>query len=517
MKTPKSSPSLEFPSSPGGSANSLNADRQFASSAWSTLAQTVGLTATDPVLVALSGGADSVLLLRLLAAGGAPRPSIAALHFDHGLRGHESEGDAEFCRQLCANLGIPLQIVRAEIDTHKPGLEERARRARYRALCTEASRLGFNTIATGHHGDDRLETFLQRFVRGDVLSGMTGPQPCLALAPGSELNPTLNVLSVVRPMLALNREQILALLRENQFDWREDSSNQDLSFTRNRIRKGLVPAILEIGGIAAIDDLRRLEQTVRTGESAIEQRISHLAWAAPAFALAVGARPNQSRFLPRSKLLEISRTLRRRALWKLLSTATERGPNRRLLERLLDDLEAGKRVRHQLGGGWSLHLRANDLVLSPPVTKRAAECSPTTTSSTLSVPGSLTLADGRRITAQMTLEQNETSYSRNSNQVELDGTSIGDELLVRFPRPGDRCFPLGAPGSRRLCRFLADSGVPRDERDQVPLVFYGDELLWIAGVRPTEPRRIRVSTTRRLCLSLELAISAGNTEVMTSL
>ena len=134
------------------------------SARWGRLALAAGISASGPVLVALSGGADSVLLLRLAAASRA-RARVFALHVDHGLRGAASDADARFCTELCRELGVPLRVVRADLDPAAPGLEARARRARYRALADEAARLGVETIVTGHHADDSLETLLQRWTR----------------------------------------------------------------------------------------------------------------------------------------------------------------------------------------------------------------------------------------------------------------------------------------------------------------------------------------------------------------
>src|SRR5258706_3870862 len=124
---------------------------------WADLARGAGLDPEAPALVALSGGADSVFLLHC-AARAPERPRIVAVHVDHGLRGAESDADAQFCRELCARLMVPFVLRRIELDPDPAGLEARARVARYALLTEEARKARIGTILTGHHADDALET-----------------------------------------------------------------------------------------------------------------------------------------------------------------------------------------------------------------------------------------------------------------------------------------------------------------------------------------------------------------------
>jgi len=460
---------------------------------WEALAAGVGLERNEPVLVALSGGADSVLLLRLLAESPA-RPAIHALHFDHGLRGDESLADAEFCHALCRDLDIPLRIERGAVDRSQRGLEARARRARYHALTLEAERLGLAHILTAHHSGDRLETLIQRWVRGDVLFGLTGPNPRLNLQAFSELNPTASTLSLVRPMLELGREEIRAHLSAGEHAWREDSSNRDTRFTRNRIRTRVLPELFGTSASRALEQLGSFELAVRELGECVDASTAHLAWERRG-----EHGPVSARRLSRSGLVALPGPLQRAALWRLLAEATGRGSGHKLLELVLDGLEASRSERHQLPGGWCLHLRSRELVLTAP----QARANSNRDTHDLPVPGELRLPDGRLLRAQLLEARDASSPKLPPTEVELDAADLATELTVRFLRPGDRFHPLGAPGSRRLCRFLADASVPREERDGVPLVFSADELIWVAGVRPAHARRIRPGTQQRVRLSLE--------------
>jgi len=195
--------------------------------------------------VALSGGADSVALLRILAARSRELGLVLhAAHLHHGLRGAEADGDLEFCRALAAKLGLPFH--EARVDTTREAaanpksckaaetIEEAARRLRYRWFRQLMSSGEADAIATAHTLDDQAETVLAKFLRGAWTEGLSGIHPKLETPEGGR---------IIRPLLAATHAEIEAYLRELGQDWREDSSNRNLTFTRNRIRHELLPLL----------------------------------------------------------------------------------------------------------------------------------------------------------------------------------------------------------------------------------------------------------------------------------
>jgi tRNA(Ile)-lysidine synthase len=202
------------------------------------------------VAVALSGGADSVALLRILAARSAELGLVLhAAHLHHGLRGAEADADLEFCRELAAKLGLPFHEARvdtareaaadsksdksAESGKSAEGIEEAARRLRYAWFRQLMASGELDAIATAHTLDDQAETVLAKFLRGAWTEGLSGIHPRLESPEGK----------IVRPLLAATRAEIETYLRELGQDWREDSSNRNLTFTRNRIRHELLPLL----------------------------------------------------------------------------------------------------------------------------------------------------------------------------------------------------------------------------------------------------------------------------------
>lgn len=480
---------------------------------WPALARAAGIAPEERLTLALSGGADSVLLLEWLAASQA-RPALRAVHVDHGLRGAESEADADFCRARCAELGVPLVVRRAELDPAGPDLEARAREARYALLCAEARASGHTTLLTGHHGDDALETLLQRWVRGSELGGLRGPRAERELVAPGEVSVRL-----VRPLLGLRREEVRALLAARGRAWRDDSSNHDPRFTRTRTRHGLLPLLGDLGGPSALADLAAFAGAVEAFELELARATAHLVWQPAPHAEVTRTEEQQALggVLARGALAALARPLRRRVLWRLLTESLGVAPSRTVLEKVLTDLDRGRCARHSVGRGYTLQLRAKELVLVPPPTRAPAglageqlllpfpSLGPArlpAPSVRLAVPGSVLLADGRRITAELTTAAPGAPVPSGTREVELDARDLPGPLTVRWAAPGDRFRALGAPGTKPLGRFLRDRGVPREERTRVALVSAGDEILWVAGIEPSERRRIAGDSVQRLRLRL---------------
>ncbi|MBA4191700.1 MAG: tRNA lysidine(34) synthetase TilS [Planctomycetaceae bacterium] len=190
----------------------------------------------DPGVVAVSGGADSVALLRALA--GCRTGPLTVAHVNHQLRGAESDADEAFVRQLAAELGLQCRVKSVDIAALGGNLESTARRVRYEFFAELATELGAGWIATGHTADDQAETVLHRLVRGTGIQGLRGIAAC-----GFAGEPAKPQAAIIRPLLTVTRAHILDHLAELGQTFRDDSSNADPKFTRNRIRHELLPLL----------------------------------------------------------------------------------------------------------------------------------------------------------------------------------------------------------------------------------------------------------------------------------
>ena len=230
------------------------------------------LRAGDRVCVAISGGSDSTALLRLIhAANTLPKNALgiglSAVHINHSLRGAESDAEQAFVTELCAGLKIPLYLqtvdTTAFAQTRKQTIEEAARSLRYEVFRNLLTTAKATHILTAHTLDDQAETVLMKLLRGAWLEGLSAIAPVLDQPPGQ----------ILRPLLSLRHEQLRDYLRTIQQPWREDSSNSDDAFTRNRIRQHILPVLREENPaidttLANLSELAREEEARWTVELA---------------------------------------------------------------------------------------------------------------------------------------------------------------------------------------------------------------------------------------------------------
>ena len=222
------------------------------------------------VLVAVSGGPDSVALLRALHAV-APSTRIVVGHFDHRLRGAESDADRDFVRHLARQFGLPFELGAGEprqIAAGKDGIEAEARAERYAFLRMAAERVGARYVVTGHTADDQIETVLHRIVRDTGIAGLAGMKRVRLLSPATTL---------VRPILGCRRAEVLAYLEFLGQPFRHDSSNNEFGFTRNRLRHDLLPKIEREYNPSVGEALLRLSRLADEAQGVIQAAVETLA------------------------------------------------------------------------------------------------------------------------------------------------------------------------------------------------------------------------------------------------
>lgn len=211
------------------------------------------------MLVAVSGGRDSVALLHALRSEG--HRKLTVIHLDHGLRGRASAADAKFVARLAKDWGYPCMIGRANTRSYakerKISIETAARELRHAFFAACARRLRCRTIVLAHHADDQVETCLFRFLRGAGPAGLAG------MAPVSELRLGRRTLTLVRPLLGVRRSGIEAYIHKHGLSFREDATNAILDATRNQLRHRVMPAIRETMGDASIDAILRAAEILR--------------------------------------------------------------------------------------------------------------------------------------------------------------------------------------------------------------------------------------------------------------
>jgi tRNA(Ile)-lysidine synthase len=430
------------------------------------------LAGGETVLVGVSGGADSVALLTtLLALAPAWRLTLHVLHVDHGLRS-DSARDAEFVRELCGRLGVPVDV--ATVRVGQGSVEAAARAARHAALEAAADRIGAARIALGHTADDQAETVLMRLIEGTGMRGLGGIPPVRG--------------RIIRPLIEVRHGDAIAALEAAGVRWVEDPSNDDRTFFRNRVRHELLPLLSSAydGPIVArlADVARAARVSVDALDRVAERELERLAVA-----------DGDALTLPRSALAAlpaaVAAEMLRRAAMRLGSRAPLRAWGHRGLRRVL--APAPPRRPFRLGGvvvevsGDRVRVGAGAAVPLP--------------SRTLETPGRVELPEiGRAIDAAVVPAQG-YAMSRDPARAAFDADAMPSRLLVRARRRGDRFEAFGG-GERRLKSFLIDAQIPRWDRGRLPIVEGGGEIVWVAGLRRAASAPVTPVTRRVLELRL---------------
>jgi tRNA(Ile)-lysidine synthase len=437
-----------------------------------TLRRHAMLAGGETVLVAVSGGADSVALLTLLAAlAPAWRLTLHVLHVDHGLRA-DSARDAGLVRALAARLGVPAQVERVRVG---PGsVEAAARAARYAALEAEADRLGAGRIAIGHTADDQAETVLMRVLDGAGVRGLAAIPPVRG--------------RIIRPLIEIRRPALRDALVAGGVEWIEDPSNRDPKFLRNRIRHELLPLLAASYHADVVPALAGVARLARESVDALDRTAAR--------ELARLATPEaEGLTLSRAALAALPAPVAAEVLRQAAARHGSRSPLRawahRGLRRVLGPAPPRRPFRL---GGVTVEVSGDRL-------RVGAGAAPALATRTLAVPGRLELDEIGRALEARRLPADGYRIPRAADRVAFDAAAVSPTLTIRRRRRGDRFEPFGT-GERRLKSFLIDAKVPRWERDRLPLVESDGRILWVAGLRRGAAAPVTAATREILELRL---------------
>ncbi|MEI6168242.1 MAG: tRNA lysidine(34) synthetase TilS, partial [bacterium] len=445
------------------------------------------------VLVAVSGGADSVALLHALhALAERQRWQLTVAHLEHGIRGKDSRDDAAFVRALAGRLNLPCVVGRAKVPqlARQQGvsLEMAAREARYAFLVRTARRVGASLMATAHTANDQVETILLKFLRGAGRGGLSGMAP----------EAVVSGIRVIRPLLAVTRAQIEAYLRAGKYAWREDETNTDPAFLRNRVRHELLP-LLERDYNPGIRQTLQRTQAVLAAEDEwlddlarkILEECRDTGWIAtsPARSNAgrdPGVHSEDEKTISRRLLGSHPLAARRRVirLWLFGQGVPEEGlafDAVSRVDRLLGRSAGSGTV--ELTGGWNVRRHYDDLRVESP---EKASTQPVRVK--LKAPGK-TVIPGWGLTITVTqgpglVKEKGGEPGTLPARATLNAAVWAKRgLWVRSWKPGDRMIPFGMTGSQKIQDILVNAKIPRSVRQRVPVVECEGEIIWIPGYR----------------------------------
>ena len=434
------------------------------------------------IVAAVSGGADSACLLRVLKSLSGPMDfTLEALHVNHGLRGAEADRDEEFTRRLCGELSVPFQAVRADVRAcgKEWGLseEEAGRKVRYGALRKLAAErraereasLGPDAppcvIATAHHRDDSAETVLHNLFRGSGLKGLGGIRPVSG--------------EIIRPLIQTSRSEIETWMEENGFPWCEDSTNGDTDYTRNRIRNQILPLAAGVNSQAAAN-------IVRAG-SFIAQADEYLETQAADLCARHCFRDGESVGIPPWAISGEPPILRAYAIRHMLRLAgcPLRDVGAVHLEAAVSLLggQAGKRT--EFPGGYGAWNGYEAFFVGP---KPEIKEEPALPRLRISV---FPLEKGMEI-------------PKNQYTKWFDYDKMKDVPFLRFRQTGDY-FELPGGGKKSLKAYMIDEKIPRGLRDRIPVLAEKSHVIWMIGYRISEYYKVTAQTKQ----IMEVTVDGG--------
>lgn len=428
------------------------------------------LQAGERVLVALSGGADSVCLLLVLEELG--YPTVAA-HCNFQLRGDESERDEQFVRKLCAEKGISLHATRFDTTAYAKeqgiSIEMAARELRYHYFHELLPETGCRSICVAHHGDDNIETMLINLLRGTGIKGLCGMQPRNG--------------HVVRPLLCCTQAEILQFMQERGQAYMTDSSNLSTDYLRNKIRLQLLPLLTEIAPSA--------RETLAATISNLREELKVYEWC-------VGRMEEECSYVDDDGVLHISKEglLRSPSPLSLLHESLRGcGFNHTQLRQILAGMDnTGRRFHTQQ---FQLVIDRDYLLVSG----READAPADMTLRLDGGSGSVTLPYGQQLNYRV-LHAKGMNLRKDRSHAYLDMKKLKDDLHIRLAQRGDSLIPFGMKGRKLVSDLLTDMKIPSLEKERQLVLTCGEKIAWVIGRRASEEFRIDTSTDEVLELEL---------------
>lgn len=439
----------------------------------------------DKVLVAVSGGPDSVALLyALLEIKDEFNLDLCVAHLNHKLRGKESDEDQKFVKKLVQKLDLKFFTksidVKKEAKKKKMSLEEGARLVRYQYLENLADKIKADKIALGHQADDQAETFLMRLFRGAGGSGLSGIPPKRG--------------RIIRPLIEIKKEEIKKFLKEKRQSYRTDSSNLLPNYFRNKIRLLLLPLIKKKFNPKIVEVLNRTSSIISFQQQYVDKKSGEI------LSLICKSKNKDKIVLDLKKFINYDISLKREMIRLCVKELNRDSTDLSFdsIERTLNLIqkgESGRRVK--LGRNTWVEVSGEDLAIYKE--KKKSHNYPT------SLPGEKNLRSlGMRIRSEIVSRSSlsEKIKSKGEEVAFFDWEKLKEPFSLRSRKPKDKFKPLGMQGTKSIADFLIDRKVPRYERNEVMLLTTQGKIAWIVGYRISDEFKVTDKTKKVLKIEM---------------
>lgn len=444
----------------------------------------------DQILVALSGGPDSVCLLHILyELKNKFNLTIGAIHINHMLRGEEADNDEKYIAKLCDELGINHYVKRINIGcvakAANVSLEVAGRNERYKAFKEIKTKYGYNKIAVAHNANDQAETILMRVMRGTGLEGLTGIK-----AKRED--------EIIRPILCLNRQEIEKYCEEKRLNPRIDASNYERIYSRNKIRLDILPYMKENFNKDIIDTLNRMTTLLQKDNEFIEEYTNKCY---NIYCENLGGKLKVSRELFKKEMDSIITRVIIRA-FKEISSSHQNFEMKHIYEIVsLANKDTGKRLN--LTNKIICENLYGDIIFIKEEKYKQNLCDNREIRINKSEIYKKFDFDNYTMRFEVIKNRNKVEFSKNSLIKLFDYDNIEKEIVIRYRKDGDKIVPLGMSGSKKLKDIFIDLKIPREYRDNIPVLCFDDKISWIVGYKTSQLFKVTKDTKKILKITMD--------------
>lgn len=435
------------------------------------------------VIIAVSGGIDSLVMLDLFAQlQESWNLQLYIAHINHQLRGKESDGDEKFVKKIAEQYGIPFYGERAGTRAlaKKKNLQQTAREIRYSFFEKLKKSLKADCIATAHNANDNAETILFNLFRGSGMEGLAG------------IPPFHREKKIIRPLLFAFREQISAYAKERRLVWREDSSNKKETYSRNYIRKNLLPAIQKLNP-SVVQTLNQEAEIFRDGKKFIDELLEEI--------LRELIQKRSGVYLLKVQKIKKHHLFIQKMTLRVLLNELGIEPAFKHIISIIELFDRQKGTIIQLSKSWRAERTGEAIEFYPKKKVKNVMLK-------LLKPGTVST---KQFTIELFPVKREVQKFRKDPFVEfVDAESISFPIHIRSWKSGDSFIPLGMKGSKKLSDFFTDLKLTQNQKNNVPILESKNRIVWVGGCRLDD--RFKITSKTKHVYQLSLTFSHGKEE-----